>query len=660
MCGLAGFLDRLHETTAEELLATAEGMASTLRHRGPDSGGAFTDPAAGVALGFRRLAIVDLTEDGDQPMTSACGRYVIVFNGEIYNFTELREQLEGAGHRFRGRSDTEVLLAAFTAWGVPVTMPRLNGMFAFAVWDRRERLLRLAVDRAGEKPMYYGWAGTAFLFGSELKALRAHPDFRAGIDRDALALYLRHKYVPAPWSIYQGFRKLPPATVLTVAAGPPGHTPTPVPYWSARSVAEAGSDHGLGPEEATDRLDELLRDAVARRMVADVPLGAFLSGGVDSSTVVALMQAQSSRPVRTFTVGYDDPDFNEAVDAKAVAAHLGTSHTELYVSPRDCMAVIPRLPMLYDEPFADSSQIAVFLVSELARRHVTVSLSGDGGDELFGGYNRYRWVPGVWRTASRVPRPLRGAAAGLLTSRSPEGWQRLLRRAGPLAPRTTDHRLAGDKLHKLASVLGLDRPEAIYLDLVSHWKQPNALVLGASEPSTAVTDPAEWAEVPGIVEHMMFLDLVTYLPGDILVKLDRASMGVSLEGRVPLLDHRVIELAWRVPTSLKLRDGQTKWLLRQVLYRYVPRHLIERPKMGFGVPIDRWLRGPLRDWAETLLASDRLAADGYIDPAQVRHRWAEHLSGRRDWQYHLWDVLMFQAWLDETRAPVPYLETDSA
>jgi asparagine synthase (glutamine-hydrolysing) len=433
-----------------------------------------------------------------------------------------------------------------------------------------------------------------------------------------------------------------------------------VPYWSARTVAEAGADHRLGPEEATDRLDELLRDAVARRMVADVPLGAFLSGGVDSSTVVALMQAQSGRPVRTFTVGYDDPDFNEAVDAKAVAGHLGTDHTELYVSPQDCMAVIPRLPRLYDEPFADSSQIAVYLVSELARRHVTVSLSGDGGDELFGGYNRYQWVPGLWRQASRIPRPLRGAAAGLLTSRSPEDWQWLLRRAGPLAPRAMDHRLPGDKLHKLAGVLGLDSPEAIYFDLVSHWKQPNALVLGATEPPTAVTDPDQWADVPGVVEHMMYLDLVTYLPGDILVKLDRASMGVSLEGRVPLLDHRVIEFAWRVPTALKLRDGQTKWLLRQVLYRYVPRHLIDRPKMGFGVPIDRWLRGPLRDWAETLLAAERLAADGYLDPAQIRHRWAEHLSGRRNWQYPLWDVLMFQAWLDETAAPASYLATDSA
>ena len=664
MCGLAGFVDCARDTPAEALRGVVTTMAGTLRHRGPDSGGAWADPAAGVALGFRRLAIIDLTEDGDQPMTSACGRYVTVFNGEIYNFGELRRHLEAAGHRFRGRSDTEVMLAAFTEWGVEEALARLNGMFALAVWDREERRLRLARDRAGEKPMYYGWAGTAFVFGSELKALRAHPGFRAEVDRDALALYLRHKYVPAPWSIYEGIRKLPPATVLTVGAERPGTIPDPVPYWSARAAAEAGAEAGLGPREATDRLEELLGEAVGMRMVADVPLGAFLSGGVDSSTVVALMQARSGRPVRTFTVGYDDPDFNEAVDAKAVATHLGTDHTELYVSPQDCLAVIPRLPALYDEPFADSSQIPVFLVSELARRHVTVSLSGDGGDELFGGYNRYRWVPQVWRQASRVPRPLRGAAAGLLTSRSPQAWERLLDRAGPLAPRGARQRLAGDKLHKLAGVLGLGSPEAIYLDLVSHWKQPGALVLGATEPLPPAADPARQAKVGGIVEQMMYLDLVTYLPDDILVKLDRASMGVSLESRVPLLDHRVIEFAWRVPLDLKLRDGQSKWLLRQVLYRHVPRELIERPKMGFGVPIDRWLRGPLRDWAETLLDAGRLRADGYLDPGPVRDRWAEHLSGRRNWQYHLWDVLMFQAWLDETMgrpagAPA-YLTADTA
>jgi asparagine synthase (glutamine-hydrolysing) len=650
MCGLAGFIDCARATPASELQATVNQMASTLAHRGPDAGGGWVDPASGVALGFRRLAILDLSDEGDQPMVSACGRYVIVFNGEIYNFKELREQLAAAGHAFRGHSDTEVLLAAVSAWGVESALRRSNGMFALALWDRTLQALHLARDRVGEKPMYYGWADATFLFGSELKALRAHPGFRAKVDRDALGLYMRHKYVPAPWSIYQGVRKLPPGMLLTLNPRARGRDAVPQAYWSAREVAETGVERRLAPGEAVDELDHLLRDSVRLRMVADVPLGAFLSGGIDSSTVVALMQAQSSRPVRTFTIGYDDDDFNEAADARAVARHLGTDHTELYVSPSECMAVIPRLPALYDEPFADSSQIAVFLVSALARRHVTVSLSGDGGDELFGGYNRYLWAPAVWSRAGRVPRPLRRAAASLLTSRPPEAWERLLRRAGPLALRSANQRLVGDKLYKLARVLDLERSEDLYLELVSHWKEPDALVLGVRELPTAVTDSAQWARVPGLAEHMMYLDLVTYLPGDILAKLDRASMGVSLEARVPLLDHRVVELAWRTPLDLKVRNGTTKWLLRQVLHRYVPTPLVERPKMGFGVPIDRWLRGPLRDWAQALLDPHRLRADGYLDPAPVATRWAEHLSGRRDWQYHLWDVLMFQSWLDETAA----------
>jgi asparagine synthase (glutamine-hydrolysing) len=663
MCGLAGFIDCDRATPASELRATVDRMAATLRHRGPDAGGGWVDPATGVALGFRRLAILDLTEGGDQPMASACGRYVIVFNGEVYNFRELRKELVAAGHAFRGRSDTEVLLAAVSAWGVESALRRSNGMFAFALWDRTLRVLHLARDRLGEKPMYYGWAGASFLFGSELKALRANPAFRAEVDRDALALYLRHKYVPAPWSIYHGVRKLPAGTLLTVDPGTRGRDAAPRPYWSAREAAEAGPDRRLGADEAVEELDGLLRDAVRLRMVADVPLGAFLSGGIDSSTVVALMQAQSSRPVKTFTVGYEDDDFNEAADALAVARHLGTDHTELYLSPAECMEVIPRLPTLYDEPFADSSQIAVFLVSALARRHVTVSLSGDGGDELFGGYNRYLWAPAVWRRASRFPRPLRRTATSLLTSRSPEAWGRLLRRAGALAPRSVNQRLVGDKLYKLARVLELDRSEDLYLELVSHWKEPGSIVMGARELPTPVTDPAQWAQVPGIAEHMMYLDLVTYLPDDILAKVDRASMGVSLEARVPLLDHRVVEMAWRVPLDLKVRNGSTKWLLRQVLHRYVPPRLVERPKMGFGVPIDRWLRGPLRDWAEALLDQRRLRADGYLDPEPVAARWAEHLSGRRDWQYHLWDVLMFQAWLEETAAGRPeptYVAADEA
>jgi asparagine synthase (glutamine-hydrolysing) len=662
MCGLTGFLDPVREHPAR-LQATVGRMAETLRHRGPDAGGVWVDAAAGVALGFRRLAIIDLSEEGNQPMVSACGRYVTVFNGEIYNFKELRKELEGAGHAFRGHSDTEVMLAAFSAWGVEPALRRCNGMFALAVWDRASRVLQLARDRVGEKPMYYGRAGAAWLFGSELKALRAHPAFDAEVDRDALALYLRHKYVPAPWSIYRGVSKLPPGTLLTLDCDGPGQDPAPRPYWSAREVAEAGSAHPRDPHEATEELEALLLDAVALRMEADVPLGAFLSGGIDSSTVVALMQAQSGRPVKTFTIGYEDQAFNEAADAKAVARHLGTEHTELRVTPRECMAVIPRLPVLYDEPFADSSQIAVHLVSELARRHVTVSLSGDGGDELFGGYNRHLWGAGVWRKARYIPRPLRRTAADLLTARSPEFWEGLLSRMRVLAPRSVNHRLAGDKVHKLARALGVGRPEELYLELVSHWTQPTSLVLGAHEPPTPVTDPSRWARLPSLAEHMMYLDLVTYLPDDILTKLDRASMGVSLEARVPLLDHRVVEFAWQVPLGMKVRNGTTKWILRQVLHRYVPPHLVERPKMGFGVPIDRWLRGPLRDWAETLLDPSRLVADGYLNAAPVRARWAEHLSGKRDWQYLLWDVLMFQAWLDASRARPPeatYLAADSA
>jgi asparagine synthase (glutamine-hydrolysing) len=663
MCGLTGFADPTGELAAAALHATVGRMAATLRHRGPDAGGTWADAEAGVALGFRRLAIIDLSDEGNQPMTSACGRYVAVFNGEIYNFRELRRQLEPAGPRFRGHSDTEVLLAGFTTWGVESTLRRCNGMFALAVWDREARVLQLARDRIGEKPMYYGWAGGAWLFGSELKALRAHPGFRAEIDRDALALYLRHKYVPAPFSIYRGIRKLPPGTLLTFDGAVPGQEPEPAPYWSPREAAEAGPDPRLEAGDATEQLDALLREAVGLRMEADVPLGAFLSGGIDSSTVVALMQAQSSRPVKTFTVGYEDPQFDEAADAMAVARHLGTDHTALCVTPRDCMEVIPRLPELYDEPFADSSQIAVYLVSELARRHVTVSLSGDGGDELFGGYNRYVWGPQAWRKAQRLPRPLRRAAAAALTSRSPESWEHLLRRLGRLAPGAANQRLAGDKLYKLARLFGVSRPEELYLELVSHWSEPLSLVVGARDLPTAPTEPERWARVPGPAEHMMFLDLITYLPDDILTKLDRASMGVSLEARVPLLDHRVVEFAWQVPLALKVRDGTAKWLLRQVLHRYVPPHLVERPKMGFGVPIDRWLRGPLRDWAEALLDRSRLASDGYLDPQPVRARWEEHLSGRRDWQYPLWDVLMFQAWLDETKAVArkpAYLVADKA
>lgn len=666
MCGVAGFL-QISRLSPDDLTAALSRMTDRLLHRGPDDGGAWTDASAGIALGHRRLSILDLSPQGHQPMLSASGRYVIAFNGEIYNHRALRSELETApaiapgeqgksgllprgekGINWRGHSDTEVMLAAFEHWGVPESLARFNGMFAFALWDRRERMLHLARDRFGEKPLYYGWMGNAFLFGSELKALKAHPAWRGEIDRGALSLYMRHSYIPAPYSIYQGVRKLPPAHMLSLPLGA-AHQEFPQirSYWSASEVAEAGIRQPFSGDDAAAlaALDRLLREAVALRMEADVPLGALLSGGIDSSTVVALMQAQSTRPVKTFSIGFHEKGYNEAEHAGAVARHLGTEHTELYVTPEEAMAVIPRLPEIYDEPFADSSQIPTFLVSQMTRRHVTVALSGDAGDELFGGYNRYLWVQSIWRKAGWMPKPVRAALAYGLTALAPQSWDGILSSLGPALPGRLRAQLPGDKLHKLAGVLACASPEEVYRGLVSHW-EPESVVLGASEPATALTDRAQWADLPDFTQCMMFLDLVSYLPDDILAKVDRASMAVGLEARVPLLDHRVAEFAWHLPLAMKIRQGQGKWILRQVLYNYVPQALIERPKMGFGVPIDAWLRGPLRDWAESLLDESRLRKEGYFDPAPIRRKWAEHLSGQRNWQYHLWDVLMFQAWLD--------------
>jgi asparagine synthase (glutamine-hydrolysing) len=629
-------------------------MGRTLQHRGPDDSGVWSDAEAGVGLAHRRLSIVDLSAAGHQPMSSPDRRFTLSYNGEIYNFAALRQELEARGHGFQGHSDTEVMLAAFAEWGVEAAVKRFVGMFAFAVWDARERVLHLCRDRVGEKPLYYGWAGKAFVFGSELKALRAHPAWRGEIDRDALALLLRYNYIPAPYSIYKGVFKLLPGTILTVSADALERRELPAPhaYWSAREVAEAGMrDPFAGDaDEATAVLEQLLREAIAGQMVADVPLGAFLSGGIDSSLVVALMQAQSGRPVKTFTIGFHEAAYNEAEFAKAVAGHLGTEHTELYVTPKEALAVIPRLPALYDEPFADSSQIPTFLVSQLTRRSVTVSLSGDGGDELFGGYNRYFWGRRIWDKIGWMPRGLRRSAARGIVSVSPAAWDATFHGLGPLLPGKFKQTIPGDRMHKLAEVLGVEHPEAMYRSLVSMWKTPTELVPGASEPPTELSSENEWPALPDFVERMMYLDLMTYLPDDILVKVDRAAMGVSLETRVPYLDHRVVEFAWRLPLALKIRGGKGKWLLRQILYKYVPPELIERPKTGFGIPIDSWLRGPLRAWAEELLDEGRLKREGFFDPRPIRQKWAEHLSGNRNWQYYLWGVLMFQAWLEETEA----------
>lgn len=654
--------------SSDQLENRIRAMSDTLIHRGPDHNGTWIDAACGIALGFRRLSILDLTPAGNQPMTSHDGRYVIVFNGEIYNHREIRKELESTGApvdssglspsapmAWNGHSDTEVMLEAIGAWGVEEALKRFTGMFAFGLWDRKERELVLARDRMGEKPLYYGWNGEAFLFGSELKALRAFSGEGWEINREALCLYLRYNHVPCPGSIYKGIRKLAPANFLKMNERELRERTWRIEtYWDMRAVAENGARNPFcgSDREAIEELDSLIRSSVRQQMVADVPLGAFLSGGVDSSTVVSLMQAQSTRPVRTFTIGFFEDDYNEAVHAKEVADHLGTDHTELYMTADEAMAIIPRLPVLYDEPFSDSSQIPTFLVSEMARRHVKVSLSGDGGDELFGGYNRYSWGPEIWKKISWLPLHIRRILSEYLKGIRPDRLDSIFRRLDPFLPPNARQPTPGDKLHKIADILNQESPEALYRRLISGWQNPSDIVLHVQEPATIVTDRSRWADLPDIVRQMMYLDAVSYLPDDILVKVDRASMGVSLEARVPMLDHRIVEFAWQLPVSMKLRNGpfSSKWILRQVLYRYVPRDLIERPKTGFAVPIDQWLRGPLRQWAEALLDVARLKREGFFDPEPIRQKWSEHLQGKRNWQYDLWYILMFEAWLEAQRA----------
>jgi len=640
MCGIAGLLNFDVRPSESELRHVAQSMSSALRHRGPDDEGIWADSDAGIALAHRRLSIVDLSPAGHQPMVSSDGRYVVTYNGEFYNYQGLRSELEGRGVRFRGHSDTEIALEAFSAYGIAETIKRLIGMFSLTVWDRRDRTLVLVRDRLGIKPLYWGKFGGLFLFGSELKALRACPGWTPKVNNAAIASYLRHNYVPAPHTIYEGVHKLEPGSILTL---PWNGEPRIERFWDARTVALTGlaSPIEASDEELIEQLETLLKDAVKRRMVADVPVGAFLSGGVDSSTVVALMRAANAGKVKTYTIGFDIAGFDEAPHAKAVANHLQTEHTELTATAQDALDVIPRLPDLYDEPFADSSQIPTYLVSALTRKHVTVALSGDGGDELFAGYNRYRFANRTWGAMSRLPHGVRKGISAALTGLSPAQWSRVL---AAIPARYRPPQL-GDKLHKFASVLTLDSADDVYRQLISHW-QPLEAIPNVVEPKGLLWDPTVADQIPGLTDRMQFLDLVTYLPDDILTKVDRASMAVGLEARVPLLDHRVVEFAWRLPQSMKIRNGTGRWLLRQVLYRHVPQQLIERPKMGFGIPLDHWLRGPLREWAESLLAEQRLGETGLLNVRHIRERWAEHLSGHRNWQHHLWSVLMFEAWRD--------------
>ncbi|AOK26962.1 asparagine synthetase B [Burkholderia ubonensis] len=654
MCGIDGFLNSaaFDEETARATLAR---MTASLAHRGPDAQGTWLDAQAGIALGHRRLAIVDLSVHGRQPMASVCGRFVLVFNGEIYNHRALREELERTGRApaWRGHSDTEVLLAAIVAWGVEAALRRATGMFAIALWNRESRVLTLARDRIGEKPLYYGRIGDALVFASELKALRSFPGFDGAIDRDALCLYLRQSSVPAPYTIYRGIRKLPPGTFIQFEHA--RDTPRVRAYWTLEHAIEAGRAEPFEgtAQEAVGLLDGILRKAVAQQMEADVPLGAFLSGGVDSSAIVALMQAQSAAPVDTFTIGFHEAGYDEAGYAKAVARHLGTRHTELYVTADHALAVVPKLPSIYDEPFSDASQIPTFLVAELTRRHVKVSLSGDGGDELFGGYTRYFLTPRLWRKLHRVPAAVRARIAAALHALRPDHADQLAAVAqsawSGAEARETPPRI-GDRLHKLGHVMTADSRIGLYRLLMSAVHHPERIALAGQEPPTPLDTASAWPADLTFAEQAMAIDTLTYLPTDILTKVDRAAMAVSLETRMPFLDHHVVEFAWRLPASVRLPDGRSKVLLRRLLDAYVPASLIDRPKQGFCAPIDHWLRGSLRDWAQTLLHPARLREEGFFDAAAVERLWRQHQTGRMNWQHQLWTVLMFQAWLEAQRA----------
>jgi asparagine synthase (glutamine-hydrolysing) len=648
MCGIVGFYT--NSMLKSNHIITM--MSKKMFHRGPDDSGSWYDLTTRIAFGHQRLSILDLSKAGHQPMHSSSGQFVITYNGEIYNHLEIRKELNRINFniKWQSNSDTETLLESLECWGIEVALKKLDGMFAFGVWDKKNHCLTLARDRIGEKPLYYGWQGKGenktFLFGSELKALKAHPDFNGEINRNSIALQLRYNCIPDPYSIYKDIYKLLPGHYLQLSENylKKNLLSDPKPYWSLSEIAVNGRENQLkiGEAEIKKELEQHLQSSIKKQMISDVPLGVFLSGGIDSSTVVALMQSQSSLPVNTFTIGFSENGYNEAVYANKIAQHLGTNHTELYVSSKTAMDVIPKLSDIYDEPFSDSSQIPTFLVSQLAKQHVKVALSGDGGDELFCGYNRYTISKKFWNILQLTPLALRKILASGIQSISTQNWNKISK----FLPGLGQYTNFGDKIHKGANVLDTKTKFELYHKLCSHWHNPTEAVINSEILDTLFNK--FYFEIKRLngQEQMMALDLATYLPNDILVKLDRAAMSSSLETRVPLLDHKLIEYVWKIPHSLKFRNGQGKWILRQILNQYIPKNLTERPKMGFGVPLDAWLRGPLRDWAENLLNEKRLIQEGYFNPKPIRDKWAEHLSEKRNWQYDLWNVLMFQAWID--------------
>jgi len=637
LCGIAGFLGSVHKP--EELLTN---MANAIQHRGPDDKGIWLDQTKEIGLAHTRLSILDLSSAGYQPMHSLSDRYLIVFNGEIYNHAIIRAELDSINARnWLGYSDTETLLAAIEQWGLELTLRKAKGMFALSLWDRQTQTLSLARDRMGEKPLYYGWVEDCFVFASELKAIKKFPGFNNKVDRSALALFLRFNSIPAPYSIYQNIFKLEPGCIASMIYGSKEINQTH--FWSTETIYKKGAASRFSGNEndAVDALEDVLKRAVNLQMQADVPLGAFLSGGIDSSAIVALMQSQSSKKINTFSIGFDVKEFNEAEHARAVAMHLGTYHTDMYITQRDALDVIPFLPDIYDEPFADSSQIPTYLVSRLAKQKVTVALSGDAGDELFGGYNRYFLTNQLFSKMNKIPIFLRRLITSSILGVSQDNWDKILGRI--LSKRFVN---VGFKLHKGANVLSSKSIRELHFKLVSQIESPENWLINSKEYSTFLNDDVEHFSSLDPIEQMMAYDLVTYLPTDILTKVDRAAMAASLETRVPFLDTSVIEFSASLPLEYKIRDGVTKWVLREVLYKYVPKDLIERPKMGFGVPIGEWLRGPLRDWAESLLDAKRLRDEGFFNVSLLRQKWHEHLSGKYNWQHQLWNVLMFQAWLE--------------